>query len=154
MGTLVADIIAGMEARLPGSRAKIAFARPQQGSVIVMGVPGQLARILTNLLENAISFAPKGSAVRISATLDQDEALLTVDDDGPGIPAAARDAVFERFHSNRPEPETFGQHSGLGLSIAKAIVEGHGGQIAVAHKPPGARGARLIVRLPAAKPLA
>jgi two-component system sensor histidine kinase ChvG len=74
---------------------------------------------------------------------------LRVEDDGPGIPDAAHDAIFERFHSVRPADEDFGRHSGLGLSIARTIVNGHGGTIAVERNAPGERGARFTVRLPA-----
>ena len=69
----------------------------------------------------------------------------------PGIPEGARESIFERFHSDRPEEEAFGQHSGLGLSIARTIVNGHGGRIEVAPPMQGIAGARLIVRLPSAR---
>ena len=82
---------------------------------------------------------------------DGDTVVIIVDDQGPGIPEGARESIFERFHSDRPEEEAFGQHSGLGLSIAHTIVNGHGGRIEVAAPMQGIIGARLIVRLPSAK---
>ena len=77
--------------------------------------------------------------------------LLWVEDDGPGVPPSEREAIFNRFHSARPEGEAFGRHSGLGLAIARAIVEGHGGVIRVADRDDGQGGARFIIRLPAAE---
>jgi two-component system sensor histidine kinase ChvG len=72
---------------------------------------------------------------------------VTVDDDGPGIPESAREAIFERFHSDRPESE-FGRHSGLGLAIARTIVEAHDGSIAAQDRGQGQQGASFIVTFP------
>ena len=85
--------------------------------------------------------------VEIRAASAGDEVLVSVQDDGPGVPAEAREAIFNRFHSIRPE-EDFGRHSGLGLAIAKAIVEGHGGRIEVEDRADGRTGARFLVRFP------
>ena len=76
--------------------------------------------------------------------------IVTIEDDGPGIPEAARQAIFNRFHSIRPEGEAFGRHSGLGLAIAKAIVKGHDGWIGAEDRRDGRAGARFVVRFPAA----
>jgi two-component system sensor histidine kinase ChvG len=76
-----------------------------------------------------------------------------VEDDGPGIPPAKLDAIFDRFYSERPSGEAFGTHSGLGLSISKQIVETLGGQIHAENRtgPDGAvAGARFVVQLPLA----
>ena len=70
-------------------------------------------------------------------------------DDGPGIAEEEREAVFERFHSHRPEPESFGKHSGLGLAIARSIVTGHGGTLIVRGREDGQRGAVFVITLPA-----
>ncbi|HMP46367.1 MAG TPA: ATP-binding protein, partial [Sphingopyxis sp.] len=68
-----------------------------------------------------------------------------------GIEPAQREAIFRRFHSERPEGEAFGKHSGLGLAIARTIVEGHGGHIAARDRDDGKPGASLLVTLPAAE---
>jgi two-component system sensor histidine kinase ChvG len=66
------------------------------------------------------------------------------------VPPEAREAIFQRFHSIRPEGEAFGRHSGLGLAIAKAIVDGHNGEIRVQDRDNAPTGARFVIRLPAA----
>ncbi len=128
---------------------EIAFARPRVGTAIVAGDESRLARLIDNLVDNALSFSPPGGIVEIRAASAGDEVLVSVQDDGPGVPAEARQAIFNRFHSIRPE-EDFGRHSGLGLAIAKAIVEGHGGGIEAEDRADGRTGARFLVRFPGA----
>ena len=75
---------------------------------------------------------------------------IEVEDEGPGIPEGKEEAIFERFYSERPPGEKFGTHSGLGLSISKQIVEGHGGTIVAENRrraDGSVAGARFIVRL-------
>ena len=76
--------------------------------------------------------------------------LLTVLDQGPGIPFAEREKVFTRFHSIRPDDEGFGNHSGLGLAIGRAIAQAHDGALTVATPPEGESGACVVLDLPAA----
>ena len=128
---------------------KIAFARPQANSAVVVCSPSQLIRVFDNLLDNAVSFSPEGGVVRIAATRTPTHVIVTVDDDGPGVPETAREAIFERFHSDRPEAQ-FGKHSGLGLAIARSIVEAHGGTITVASRDGKQGGACFMVELPPA----
>jgi two-component system, OmpR family, sensor histidine kinase ChvG len=149
-GKMIADIVRLREERGRNRGIEIAFARPAKGSTKVRGDAARLERVVQSLLDNAVSFAPDGSIVRISATRDGAWIRLRVDDDGPGIPENAREIVFERFRSDRPEAHEFGRHSGLGLSIARAIVEAHGGTIAAVAPAGKAKGARLEVRLPVA----
>jgi len=78
---------------------------------------------------------------------------IAVEDEGPGIPEQKIEGIFERFYSERPSGERFGQHSGLGLSISRQIVEGHRGRISaenLRYAEGKVRGARFTVRLPAA----
>src|SRR4029079_3355902 len=103
-----------------------------------------------NLIDNAISFSPPGGLVEIAATHVEDEIRIRIDDDGPGVPREDREAIFNRFHSVRPEAESFGRHSGLGLAIARAIVEGHDGEIDVTDRDDAPSGARFTITLPAA----
>ena len=115
-----------------------------------MGDGGRLARVFGNLLDNAVSFSPAGGLVEILATPDGDEIVIHVADEGPGVRPEQREEVFQRFHSDRPDGETFGKHSGLGLAIAKTIVEGHQGTIRILDRPGGQSGACFEIRLPKA----
>ena len=82
----------------------------------------------------------------------RDRLLLVTGDDAPGGKSdKAREAIFRRFHSIRPEGEAFGKHSGLGLAIAKAIVEAHHGSITVENRDDAPSGARFVIRLPIAE---
>jgi two-component system sensor histidine kinase ChvG len=132
-------------ANAKGGRAEIAFARPRAGTATIMGDESRLARLIDNLVDNAISFSPPGGLVEISAARVGDDVVVGIQDEGPGVPDDAREAIFNRFHSIRPE-EDFGRHSGLGLAIAKAIVEGHNGRIEIEDRDDGRSGARFTVR--------
>lgn len=149
LGPLIEEIVKHREARGMDGEIALAFARPRLGSAVVAGDPAKLARVVENLLDNAVSFSPTGGLVRIDATRRGDEVLVSVEDEGPGVPEDAREAIFARFHSDRPEGEDFGRHSGLGLSIAKTIVDGHGGRIAVKDAKQSSHGARFVVSMPA-----
>ena len=107
------------------------LARPRKSSAVVMGKPDRLARAINNILDNAVSFSPPGGLVEIAAAHIGDQIRIRIDDEGPGVPIESREAIFNRFHSVRPDGEDFGRHSGLGLAIARAIVEGHDGEIDV-----------------------
>lgn len=149
ISTLIMGLIALRKARGESPDIDIAFAKPSAGSTFISGEPAQISRVIENLINNAVSFSPAGGVVRVAATRDYDRVVIMVDDDGPGIAESAQEAIFERFHSDRPENEAFGQHSGLGLAIARAIIIGHNGEIMVAPRAAGQIGARLVVRLPA-----
>ena len=77
-------------------------------------------------------------------------AVLKIADQGPGVHPDQREEVFHRFHSDRPDGEAFGKHSGLGLAIAKTIVEGHQGKIHILDRAGGESGACFEIRLPKA----
>lgn len=150
LGALIEQIVGSWNARRERGNARIAFARPRKHSAVVLGEPSRLARAIDNLLDNAVSFSPSGGLVEIAATRVGDEVRIRIDDEGPGVPPEEREAIFNRFHSIRPDSEDFGRHSGLGLAIAKAIVEGHDGEISVFDRDDAPSGARFIISLPAA----
>jgi signal transduction histidine kinase len=102
---------------------------------------------VTILVDNAIRHGPVGGTVSVAVRMDGREAVLTVDDDGPGIPAHERERVFDRFwRGSDARPGG----TGLGLAIGAWIVTGHGGSIAAVERAGG--GSRFVVRLPAAQP--
>ena len=125
---------------------------PPSGSrpALVLGKPDRLARAINAIIDNAVSFSPAEGLVRISTEQAADELLVIIEDEGPGVPPEARQAIFNRFHSLRSGDENFGRHSGLGLAIAQAIIEGHDGEIDVHDRDDAPSGARFTIRLPAA----
>jgi two-component system sensor histidine kinase ChvG len=137
--------------------------KPAAAPWVVQGHDGRLGQVLVNLLDNARSFSPPGCDVRVALSRGASQIVITVEDDGPGIPDHALERVFERFYTDRPE-QGFGQNSGLGLSISRQIVEAHGGTIHAENRlaqdtpaPPDADGeparlgARFIITLPVAQ---
>jgi signal transduction histidine kinase len=108
----------------------------------------QMARALSNLVANAIAHTPDGGHVEVSARDCGSGVALSVDDDGPGVPPAERDRVFDRFTRLDQSRTSASGGSGLGLAIVRAIAEAHGGSVSCSVSPLG--GARFEIRLPAA----
>jgi two-component system sensor histidine kinase ChvG len=122
------------------------------GPLVVRGVEGRIVQVFRNLLGNALSFSPARGRVQVKARATGSTVEVAIEDEGPGIPEQKLESIFERFYSERPSGERFGQHSGLGLSISRQIVEGLRGTIAAENRrgADGAvAGARFIVQLPA-----
>ena len=139
---------------------KLAIAKsPGSAAWLAPGHDSRLGQVITNLVDNARSFTPEGGEVRVALrrcpdARDRPGYEITIDDDGPGIPAHAFERIFERFYTDRPN-QNFGQNSGLGLSISRQIVEAHGGAItalnrSAPHDEAAILGARFQVWLPAA----
>lgn len=123
------------------------------GAFIVNGHETNLSRVVTNLLDNALSFSPPGGTVTVRAVALSDGVEISVSDEGPGIPPESIDKIFQRFYSDRPQSDrTRGKNSGLGLSISREIVSAHGGHIWAENRIEDGKvlGACLRVRLPAA----
>lgn len=122
------------------------------GSAVVRGTEDRLAQVFLNLIDNAVSFSPPRGVIRVRLEAGADVVQVFVDDDGPGLPPAKLAAIFDRFYSERPPGEAFGLHSGLGLNIARRIVEAHGGSLDAENRagtaPDSVAGARFVVRLP------
>ncbi|MBO9622841.1 MAG: stimulus-sensing domain-containing protein [Sphingomonas sp.] len=151
MGAMIAALIDQRETRGLPRGVRLLFEHRPREPLCVLGEGARLERVFENLIENAISFSPDGGLVTISAYSDDDMMTVWVEDEGPGVPEESREAIFRRFHSVRPESEAFGQHSGLGLAIARTIVEGHQGSIGVETREDRLGGARFVVRLPLAE---
>jgi two-component system sensor histidine kinase ChvG len=132
---------------------------PFDGAFVVSGDSGRLGQVLTNLVDNAISFTPDGGTVTMRVRRADAGVELVVDDEGPGIPEDRLNIIFDRFYTDRPETEARrGKNSGLGLSISREIVRAHGGEIFAGNRTvdagadagaPARTGARFTVRLPA-----
>ncbi len=138
-----------------GVRVHLRFEEAQSGPVAVLGHDSRLGQVVDNLIDNARSFSPPGSPVRVTCRRTRNNVDILVEDDGPGVPPEAMERIFERFYTQRPDQD-FGQNSGLGLSISKQIIEAYGGRIWVENRhamhPDGTKaivGARFTVRLPA-----
>lgn len=133
-------------------RVKVAFAADVGAagaeSVVVDGLPDRLGQVFSNVIDNAMSFSPDGATVALRLTVAGREATVTIDDEGPGIPADSLEKIFDRFYTSRPAEHGFGKNSGLGLAIARQIVALHGGTITASNRVPGP-GARFTVRFPA-----
>jgi two-component system, OmpR family, sensor histidine kinase ChvG len=151
LGDMIEQLLQAREYRGSDDGVTIAFARPRLGIATVLGEDVRLERMLTNLIDNAVSFSPRGGLVEIAATRADDEIMIRISDDGPGVPEQEREAIFRRFHSERPSSENFGEHSGLGLAIARTIIEGHHGLIRVRDRVDGKQGACFEIILPCAE---
>ena len=119
---------------------------------LLRGHASRLGQVVNNLLDNAISFSPQGGKLTVTIFRLKNNILLTVEDEGPGIPEEHREKIFKRFYTDRPDGEEFGKNSGLGLSISKQIITAHKGTITAENRTP--TGARFVITLPASHPLA
>ena len=109
------------------------FWNDTDGDPKIFATPSAFGRVIRNLIDNAISFSPKNGAVTVALEKDnghrQGLLLLTVTDEGPGVPEDNLESIFNRFYTSRPDGAAFGSNSGLGLAIARQIVKSHGGYI-------------------------
>ena len=133
--------------------------RDEGEPIIVRALENSLGQVVQNLVDNALTFSPKdkGASVRLSAKIgsekdnESDMAIITIDDDGPGIPSDMLESIFDRFYTQRPKGAAFGDHSGLGLAICRQIMDAHQGSVTASNRVDGAGktiGARFTVRLP------
>ena len=123
--------------------------RSGKAAAIVNGHESRLAQVFANLIDNAVSFSPEGGVVRVALTTDPENITVTVTDEGRGITGDVG-KIFQRFYTDRPETESFGDHSGLGLSISKQIVEAHKGTIRAGNRTDRS-GAVFTIVLPRAR---
>ena len=129
---------------------KIVLDLPASG-LRVRGLEGPLAQVFRNIIENAMSFSPKEGEIHISARSASGRAVITIEDQGPGIPDENLEVIFRRFYTARPLSHGFGKNSGLGLSISRQIVEVHDGKIFAENLRDAdgkITGARFVVELP------
>jgi two-component system sensor histidine kinase/response regulator len=141
---LVASVLETMQIRARAREIDLTY--DLQGVQLLVGDGDLLRRVLENLLDNALRYAPKGSRVSFSARAEDDEVELRIADQGKGVPAELRDGIFERFvqleSGERTAPRT---GRGLGLTFCRLAIEAHGGRIYVEDAAPGAV---FCIRLP------
>jgi len=109
----------------------------------VWGDPHRMQQCLTNLVENALKYAPSGSPITLEATVSSDAVRLHVRDQGPGVPEPERQRIFERFVRGSTAEGCSG--SGLGLSVVRLLMERMGGSVAVAEAPEGGADFQLVL---------
>lgn len=164
LNALLAEVIHLYEAQLrpgdaPGS-VRVTFdakRAPPHARIVARETP--VGQVFRNLIDNARSFSAADGEVRVTLKRDpglrdhHNRLIVTVDDDGPGIPPDNLETIFERFYTSRPKGKAFGGNSGLGLSIARQIVEAHGGTMWAENRKDAEGkviGARFVVDLPEA----
>jgi two-component system sensor histidine kinase ChvG len=158
LARLVSDLCSlyGVSAR-PDDAAVLAMDLEGAEPAMISGREGPLSQVIRNLIDNGRSFTRLGTkgkagAVRVLVKRQGSEVLVLVEDDGPGIPSENLETVFERFYTSRPRGAAFGGNSGLGLSIARQIIEAHGGRIwaqNILNAEGLIKGARFTLSLPA-----
>jgi len=129
---LAAIVVEAIDAATPTAKAgEVELVGDHNGSLPVTGDGGRLAQLLDNLVSNAIKFTPAGGTVTVSAGSAQDSVWVEVRDTGIGINASDQELLFNKFFRTRDAAKASIQGTGLGLAISKAIVQAHGGTIAV-----------------------
>ena len=155
LAKLLGEVSSLYEAQLrpgpaPGS-VRVRFAAEAPRPILVLARETPIGQVFRNLIDNARSFSPEDGEVRVMLIRVRGKATVIVDDDGPGMPPDNLETIFERFYTSRPKGRAFGGNSGLGLSIARQIVEAHGGQIHAENRKDEAGtvvGARFVVEMP------
>ncbi len=156
IGRLLAEVAGLYSARERAGAAPdsvhVTFVEPHLlDAVRVQGREIPLGQVFRNLVDNARSFSPADGEVRITlARTGKGRVAAAVEDDGPGIPQENLETVFERFYTSRPKGSAFGGNSGLGLSIARQIIEAHDGEIHAENRTDAdgnVIGARFVVTL-------
>ena len=133
-------------------RAQSSIAEARGIRLVRSGLPSLRARfqadplrqVLDNLLDNALRLAPSDTSVTVHLEVTPEAWQVTVADQGPGVPAAQREAIFAPFH----RPNKRGTGAGLGLAIVRDVVQRHGGSVWVEDRPDGQTGARFVVQIP------
>ncbi|MCO6187975.1 sensor histidine kinase [Rhizobium sp. L1K21] len=154
---LLEDLVT-ISREIRSSKKKVALSleidrdKTSKGGYKITGHDLRIGQVVTNLIENARSFVPENSGhITVKLSRSRDFCRISVEDNGPGIRAEDIERVFERFYTDRPEGEDFGQNSGLGLSISRQIAEAHRGTLKaenIIDAKGDIKGARFILSLP------
>jgi signal transduction histidine kinase len=144
---LAAEVRRAVESFGPLCRTREIDIRTELQDRIVVAVDrGALRQVMVNLLDNALKYGPAGQRVTVGVALFDETARVWVDDEGPGIPAAARDKVFESFYRLQRDIESRSSGSGIGLAVVRQLARLHGGDSRAEAAPGG--GARIVVEFP------
>ena len=127
-----------------------------EAPVYIRAFETPFAQVLRNLIDNALTFSDVDGEVRLDVAVqnrrERDWVVISVDDDGPGIPEDNLETVFDRFYTQRPKGAQFGSHSGLGLAICRQIITAHKGRIWAENRQDAAngsvQGARFVIEVP------
>ncbi|WJL96607.1 HAMP domain-containing sensor histidine kinase [Microbacterium sp. ET2] len=153
LGDLASDVAADL--RAVADAAEIDLSVEVDADATIDADPLQLGRAIANLVANALQHAPDGGHVRVRVTVDDEWARVIVVDDGPGIPDADRDHLFDAgwrgTAARSPHALDVGGGAGLGLAIARGVVQAHGGHVDL--EDTGGGGAEFVIALPVAAPL-
>ncbi len=146
----LAEAITSIQADLAAKRGVSVVFKAKEGKAkpLVLGHDTRLAQVFTNLIDNAVSFSPEGGTVEVTVEVEGNRVVARVLDRGRGI--ADPEKVFQRFYTDRPETESFGDHSGLGLSISRQIAQAHKGTLEAGNRDDGP-GAVFTLSLPRAQ---
>ena len=149
--TIVLDVLVGEAAREHelAARAKGLTLEVDAQSASLEADPDKLRSVVDNLISNAVKFTPTGGRIVVRARVASGEAMIEVLDSGPGVPVEERESIFNLFFRGRTKADSGMKSSGLGLAIARELVEAHGGHIAVvAAGEGGPQGGHFRVTLP------
>ena len=155
LGRLLSDIVGLYGASAKDGAPRVIYRGPELAEPIrVTGREGPLSQVFRNLIDNARSFSPPDGRVVVKLARKGGQAVIAIEDEGPGVPPDNLETIFERFYTSRPKGQAFGGHSGLGLSIARQIIEAHRGRIRAENRTDAegkVAGARLSISLPEAR---
>lgn len=147
--SFAAEIRRAVESFAPMCRTRDVEIRTElQENITAQVDRGALRQILVNLIDNALKYGPASQRITVGIALFEDVARVWVDDEGPGIPVAERERIFESFHRLRRDVELRTAGSGIGLAVVRELARLHGGQASAEDAPGG--GARLVVEFPGA----
>jgi two-component system sensor histidine kinase ChvG len=126
----ICEAMVSMQSDLAAARKVNVILMPRQGRAapVTLGHDSRLAQVFNNLIDNAVSFSPEGGTVAVTILTTDTQITVTVTDEGPGIRGDIS-RIFQRFYTDRPDAEHFGDHSGLGLAISRQIIDAHHGTI-------------------------
>jgi two-component system sensor histidine kinase ChvG len=151
---LISDIVALYHATARPGDVSVRLVPSGSGEpVTVLGREGSLGQVFRNLIDTGRSFSPPGGEVVVALQRAAGRVIVTVSDSGPGIPPENLETIFQRFYTSRPKGAAFGGNSGLGLSIARQIVETHGGVLKAQNRVVDGKvvGALFLLMLPEAR---